>query len=357
MKAISLFAGCGGMELGAKRAGVDVIYANELVPTFCSTLRANFPETEIAEGDIKKFTEFPDVDLIFGGYPCQSFSMGGKRNPDNDTRTQLYKEFGRVVDSVNPKFFIAENVSGMKSLGQGSFLSQQLELFNNAGKYGYEITYQVINAKDYGVPQSRKRILLVGVRKDLGLKFVFPEATHGPNLIPYTSHGEVIKGLPLWPTGEFYERPDWDGTFSWYFMSRNRKAKWHEPAFTVVANWRHITLHPGSPIMKMVWSNLADGFKQKWDFTDEYEHTKVDATLPILEKPRRLSWREAARIQTFPDSFVFEGNTEEKFTQIGNAVPPQLFEIFIKHIKSGKGLVNLKTMQEEIVVQPNLSLA
>ncbi len=347
MKAISLFAGCGGMELGAKEAGVDVVYANELVSTFCRTLRLNFPDTEVAEGDIKIFDKFPAADLVFGGYPCQSFSMGGNRNPLKDHRTFLYQEFGRVLNHVEPKFFIAENVSGLKSLGNGSFLEQQLKLFSSAGKNGYEITYEVINAQDYGVPQSRKRILLVGVRKDLYKKFVFPRKTHGiatknePWLVPFESHGEVIKGLPLWPEGDFYERPDYEGTFSWYFMSRNRKAKWHGPAFTVVANWRHITLHPGSPTMKMIWSNLADGFKQKWDFTDEYEHVLIDPSLPKLDKPRRLSWREAARIQTFPDTFEFEGTTEEKFTQIGNAVPPKLFKIIVHHLVSGEGLINI----------------
>lgn len=336
--AISLFAGCGGMELGAKRAGVDIIYSNELVPIFCSTLRKNFKKTEIVEGDIKNIKSFPKADLVFGGYPCQSFSMGGKRNPDKDHRTQLYKEFGRVLEEVQPKYFIAENVSGLKSLGQGSFLNQQLDLFSKAGKYGYEITHRVINAHDYGVPQSRKRILLVGIRKDLGKKFEFPEPTHGiptkknPNLLPYASHGDALLGLPLWPKGEFYERPDWEGTFSWYFMSRNRKAKWDGPAFTVVANWRHVTLHPASPVMKMVWSNLSDGFKQKWEFSDEYEHIKNNPDRPVLEKPRRLSWREAARIQTFPDDYIFDGSVEEKFTQIGNAVPPMLFEFFVRKL-------------------------
>jgi DNA (cytosine-5)-methyltransferase 1 len=353
LTAISLFAGAGGMELGASNAGIKVIYANELVPLFCSTLRKNFPNTEVTEGTIANIKSFPQADLVFGGYPCQSFSMGGNRDPEKDHRTSLYKEFGRVLELVQPKFFIAENVSGLMSLKSGSFLEEQLKLFGNAGKHGYTITYQVLNAKDYGVPQSRKRILLVGVRNDLGLKFVFPDPTHGkpdkkyPNLLPYTSHGEVIKDLPLWPEGEFYKRPDWDGTFSWYFMSRNRKAAWDEPAFTVVANWRHITLHPASPVMKMVWSDLANGFKQKWEFSDEYEHIKNNTERPILDKPRRLSWRECARIQTFPDTFQFEGKVEEKFTQIGNAVPPMLFEAIVKHLVTGKGLVDKISITED----------
>jgi DNA (cytosine-5)-methyltransferase 1 len=123
-------------------------------------------------------------------------------------------------------------------------------------------------------------------------------------------------------------------------MSRNRKAAWDKPAFTVVANWRHITLHPASPIMKLTWSNLADGWKQRWDFHDEYEHTESDPSRPTLDEPRRLSWRECARIQTFPKRFTPAGSTESKFNQIGNAVPPQLAKCMLQEIVSGAGLVS-----------------
>jgi len=160
-------------------------------------------------------------------------------------------------------------------------------------------------------------------------------------LLPYASHGDAIKGLPLWPEGEFYERPDTDGNFSWYYMSRNRKAKWADPAFTVVANWRHITLHPASPVMTLTWSNLADGWKQRWDFSDQYEHLEADPKRKKLEKPRRLSWRECALIQTFDTKFTPVGETESKFTQIGNAVPPKLAQAIFTHLFSGAGLVAL----------------
>lgn len=345
LKVLSLFSGAGGMDLGAEQAGMEVIYANELVELFCETLKTNFKNTEVVAGDIKniKSEDFPKADVVTGGYPCQSFSMGGKRNPEEDHRTYLYLEYARVLDAVNPKFFVAENVSGLSRLKGGIFLQEQLEAFKDRGEFGYEISYKLLNAHDYGVPQKRKRIILVGVRKDLKLKYQFPEPTHGKgaNLLPYASHGEAIKDLPLWPEGEFYERPDEKGNFSWYFMSRNRKAKWDDPAFTVVANWRHITLHPASPTMKLEWSDLANGFKQKWYFSDEYEQLEADPTRPTLEKARRLSWRECARIQTFPDSYVFIGKTEQKITQIGNAVPVLLAKTILQPIADGTGLVPL----------------
>ena len=253
----------------------------------------------------------------------------------------LYKYACKVLNYFEPEFFVAENVVGLKQVAGGKFLQEQIEVFSKSGSHGYNISWAILNAADYGVPQRRKRLFIVGVRKDLGLKYNFPSPTHGKanGLLPYTSHGEVIKDLPLWPEGEFYERPDEEGTFSWYYMSRNRKAAWDAPAYTVVANWRHITLHPASPVMKLTWSDLKNGFKQRWDFSDEYEHLKNNPGRAVLEKARRLSWRECARIQTFPKDFEPYGDVQSKLTQIGNAVPPELARIVFNGITTGSGLV------------------
>lgn len=355
---VSLFSGCGGMDLGAELAGMEVIYANELEELFAETLRLNFKKTKVVSGDITKIKDFPNADVVTGGYPCQSFSMGGNRDPNNDKRTYLYLEFARVLDAVNPKFFVAENVSGLSKLRGGIFLNEQIEAFKDRGTHGYDITFKILNTQDYGIPQKRKRIVLVGVRKDLNMRYVFPDPTHGKTrgLLPYASHGEAIKDLPLWPEGEFYERPDEKGNFSWYFMSRNRKSDWDGPGFTVVANWRHTTIHPASPKMKLEWSDLANGFKQKWYFSDEYEHIEKDPNRPKLKKPRRLSWRECARIQTFPDSFEFAGNTQQKITQIGNAVPVEFARIILERIASGSGLVPITEDDIPMPVQAELSL-
>ncbi|WP_336273315.1 DNA cytosine methyltransferase [Vreelandella indica] len=342
IKVLSLFSGCGGMDFGIKAAGGNIVFSNDILKDACGTLEKYFKNTEVVCEDISKIKKFPKADIVVGGYPCQSFSMAGNRDPKKDERTNLYKHFLRVVNLISPKYFVAENVSGMKQLGAGSFLDEQEKAYREAG---YVVSHHLLNARSYGVPQSRKRLFIVGVRKDLGQVFAFPKETHGkptkknPALKPFTSHGDAIKDLPLWPEGEFYERPhDPSGHFSWYFMSRNRKAKWDGPAYTVVANWRHVTLHPASPVMKLTWSNLSDGWKQRWDFTDQYEHLENDPSRPILKVPRRLSWRECARIQTFHKDFEPIGDTESKFTQIGNAVPPLLSEIIFKHLFSGAGL-------------------
>lgn len=353
LTAVSLFSGAGGMDLGAELAGVEVIFANDIDHDSCETYRRNFPNATVVEGDIKEIKDFPHADLLLGGYPCQSFSMGGKRKPEDDIRTNLYMEYARVLEIIQPKYFIAENVSGLTGVQGGKFFKAQLEAFQNIGKYGYTISRQILDASEYGVPQKRKRVLIIGVRKDIGKAYEFPKPTHGKNgLLPFASHGEAIKDLIEDQEGHYYHRPhDPDKGFSWYFMSRNRKANWDGPAFTVVANWRHTTLHPASPTMKMVWSDLKNGFKQKWEFTDEYEHTKVDPTRPILKEPRRLSWRECARIQTFPDSFVFEGkNVQSKINQIGNAVPPLLAKVIIERIVTGEGLIDIPTEKQQMAL-------
>lgn len=352
LKAVSLFCGAGGMDLGAEMAGVKVIFANDIDHDSCKTYQRNFPHTKVIEGDVKDIKSFPKVDILLGGYPCQSFSLGGKRNPEKDHRTYLYQEYARVLELIEPKYFIAENVSGLTGVMGGKFFKAQLEAFQKVGRYGYTISRKIVDARDYGVPQKRRRVLLIGVRKDLNKAYIFPEPTHGKGigLKPYTSHGEAIKDLPLNPEGEYYHRPhDPDGGFSWYFMSRNRKSNWDEPSYTVVANWRHTTLHPASPVMKIVWSDLKNGFKQKWEFTKEFEQLKNDPKRPILKIPRRLSWRECARIQTFPDRFIFEGkNVESKFRQIGNAVPPLLAKIIVERIISREGLGNIPQQAQQL---------
>lgn len=354
MNALSLFSGCGGCDFGLEQAGVKVIYANEILEDACLTLSKYFTNAEIDRRDIRIIESFPKADIVCGGYPCQSFSMGGNRNPEKDARTNLFREFARSLALVNPLYFIAENVSGLKKLDGGRFLNEQVATFRECGAHGYRVSVQLLDAKNYGVPQARKRVFIVGVRSDLGQIFRFPAPSHGipskqfPDLLPFASHGECIRDLPIWPTGEFYERPhDPDGHWSWYYMSRNRKALWRGPAYTVVANWRHVTLHPGSPTMKLTWSDLANGWKQRWDFTGQYEHIEEDPTRPTLPDPRRLSWRECARIQGFPKDFEPAGDTESKFEQIGNAVPPRLFRTIVEHLVSGRGLRPYNTETED----------
>lgn len=345
-KIVSLFCGAGGMDFGAHAEGFQTLLALDNFAAATETFKRHFADTDVVTSDIYTFNSskknpYPKADVVMGGYPCQSFSMGGLRNPSKDDRSNLFLGFADAVNKIKPKVFIAENVSGLAKLQNGEWFKKQIDVYENQLAAKYRVQSLLLNAADYGVPQNRKRVIIVGVRDDLGVDFSFPEQTHCKaehakklGLLPHASHGDAIAHLPPHPVGEYYERPhDPEGNFSWYFMSRNRRHRWDKPAFTVVANFRHITLHPASPVMELEWSDLANGWKQKWRFTDVYDHLQFCPTFPKLDPPRRLSWREAAAIQTFPKDFDPAGDLEEKFEQIGNAVPPLLMQKIMSKVK------------------------
>jgi DNA (cytosine-5)-methyltransferase 1 len=355
LTAISLFSGCGGLDVGAARAGVDVVWANDSMPETADAIATLIPGAEFELGDIRRVRAFPKADLVLGGYPCQPFSMGGARNPANDRRAELFREFARAVAIVEPRYFVAENVVGLRSLFAQRWLDEQAALFSGLGRHGYHVSVDVLDAADFGVPQRRRRVFLVGVRKDERRVYRYPETTHcrpglDPDKKPWASHGDALAAanLPDWPAGEFYDRPgDPDEGFSWWYMSRNRKAPWDAPAKTVLANERHVALHPASPTMHLVWSRLADGTKQGWEFSGEYEHLDGHPDRLLLDRPRRLSWRECAILQTFPTGFEPSGSSNRKYEQIGNAVPPALAEAVIRGLVDGSGLTRVANLTDD----------
>ena len=342
MRTVSLFSGCGGSDLGAKQAGADLLFAMDISKNAVSTYSKHrgllaFPDTDVKHGDVRKLTTLPGCDLLLGCYPCQSFSMGGRRAPGTDERASLYLAFANCLAMTNAKFAVVENVAGLAWLDGGAHLRRHLDAIATAGK-GYSVTYQVLDAQNFGVPGRRRRLFLVAVRNDIGAHYHFPSPTHGrrsPDGRPMASHGEAIAHLPHDPVGEYYVHEKEE--FSWWYMSRNRKRKWEEPSYTILGNWRHTPLHPASPTMKMVSSNLSDGWKQTWVFTDDFDHLDVHGR-PVFERPRRLSWREAAAIQTFPPEFEPCGSVASKFSQIGNAVPPLMMRSIVSGIVGGHGL-------------------
>ena len=344
MRTVSLFSGCGGSDLGAKQAGADVVFAADISPNAVKTYQKHrgllaSSDVIVKLGDVSKLAGLPDCDLLLGCYPCQGYSMGGNRSPDAHKKASLYLAFARCLEMTDAKFAVVENVAGLAWLDGGRHLQQHLTAIGNAGR-SYVITYGILDAQDYGVPAKRRRLFLVAVRQDLGAYYQFPGPTHGPNSPdqqPWSSHGDAISQLPHDPVGEYYSWPD--EPFSWWYMSRNRKRLWKDPSYTILGNWRHMPLHPASPKMRMVESNLADGWKQTWEFTNEYDHLDVPEW-PAFDVPRRLSWREAAVLQTFPADFEPVGSVQSKFAQIGNAVPPRLMEAVISGLITEEGLLS-----------------
>lgn len=280
--------------------------ANDLLPYARDVYLANHPATDYVVGDIAKIESFPAAELLVGCYPCQGFSQGGLRDPSRKINT-LYLEFARALQVIKPKAFIVENVSGMVRKNFAHLLEDQFKVFSGAG---YRVQAKVLNAVDYGVAQERKRIFIVGVRDDLGVEYTFPEPTHGEGrAAAHLTIREAIGDLPEWPEGEFYARD-----FHWYYLSRNRRQGWDQASKTIVANPRHMPLHPMSPPLKKLEHNV-------WRFETE-------------GRARRFSYREAARLQGFARGFVFpdtdKSSLDMRYKVAGNAVPPPLFEAVAK---------------------------
>ena len=316
MKVISLFSGCGGLDLGFEKAGFEIPVANEFDPTIYETFKVNHPRTRLIEGDIRKISEedFPsDVDGIIGGPPCQSWSEAGALRGIEDQRGQLFFDYIRVLRKAQPKFFLAENVSGMLANRHSDAVKNIISLFD---KSNYDVTLTMVNAKDYGVAQERKRVFYIGFRKDLKIDFKFPEGSTKDDAKKITLR-DIIWDLQFTavPSGKnnshnptaINNNEYFTGAYSPIFMSRNRVKDWDEQAFTVQASGRQCQLHPQAP--KMVKHGLND-----CRFVEGKE-----------ELYRRMTIREVARVQGFPDDFKFiYKSTNDAYKMIGNAVPVNL---------------------------------
>jgi len=302
-RAISLFSGCGGSDLALWRAGFTVIWSNDIWDVACHTNKFNLQTANVIEGDIRQHRDFPNAELLVGCYPCQGYSQGGRRNSLEPVNF-LYQEFDRVLRIVRPRAFVVENVNGMAYGENRILLANQLYRYRLAG---YRVVWRVLDAKDYGVPQTRRRIFLVGIRSDIGKVYEFPKPSYGPCAgRRYRTQRDAIAGMPTWPEGEFCGEK-----LHWYYLSRDRRRPWGQPSPCVVGHWRHVPLHPSSPPLIRIGPD-------KWRFTRE-------------GRARRLSYKECAALQGFPKSFVWpEGNIRERFKMIGNAVPPLLFEAVIR---------------------------
>ena len=237
---------------------------------------------------------------MLGGFPCQGFSLSGPRRID-DSRNILYKEYVRILKAKMPQAFVGENVKGILTMGEGKIIEAIFEAFHECG---YKIAYRLLNAADYGVPQDRERVIIVGLREDLKFRdFIFPE----PSMERVTLRSAIGK------MGAARRCDVCDAPFSSRYMSRNRKRDWDEVSFTIPAMSKQVALHPSSPDMVKVG-------KDDWRFGNK-------------GKTRRLSWKEAAAIQTFPESMEFVGDITSKYKQIGNAVPVLLAEKIAKSLR------------------------
>lgn len=321
---VSLFSGAGGLDTGFHNAGFNVVWANEFDKKITPTLRHNFPTTTV---DDRSLFDVPSSDVpnaigVVGGPPCQSWSVAGSGRGLDDQRGQVFLEYIRIIRDKKPLFFLAENVAGMLSSRHKASLDFIIDEFN---KLGYHFTYKLLNVKDYGVPEDRKRVIFVGYSKKLGKEFTFPDPvpvndrkvlrdaiwdlknSAVPALDKNKTNGNKLK---------ICNHEYLNGGFSTIYMSRNRVRSWDEPSFTIQAGGRHAPIHPQAPKMVKVG-------------TDKQEFVKGKEKLY-----RRLSVREVARIQTFPDDFEFiYTDVADGYKMVGNAVPVKFAEVIARQIK------------------------
>jgi len=381
---VSLFAGCGGLDLGFKKAGFDILWANDFFPDAVETYKNNIGD-HITLGDITKIksSEIPDdFDVLLGGFPCQGFSIANKRRSMKDERNFLYREMWRIIKDKKPRVFVAENVKGLLSMDEGRVIEM---IINDFTKLGYTVDYQLVNSADYGVPQQRERILIIGNRIDK--KNQFPKITHGIEKKPYIKTKEVIGHLKdLWIS---YNPQEHKGNTIYNhiarvnvhdkFWGRKHNVNQHDIC-DYLKEWRnkkgistkkvdeifgyaHTAGHwfrkdngSGSIPNPDDWWKLKEilGFDNKFDkLVTELElkdikfeqslrinnwnspSDTITATGPEIHpnKKRRMSVRECAIIQTFPDDFIFYGSLGNMYKQIGNAVPVLLAEKTAKEVK------------------------
>jgi DNA (cytosine-5)-methyltransferase 1 len=308
---VSLFSGCGGLDLGFTQAGYNIVFANDNNEAVEKTYNKNH-ETDITIKDIRKlnYSDIPDCDGIIGGPPCQTWSLAGNLKGSDDTRGSVFYDYIDIIQEKQPSFFVTENVPGIVSKANIDEFEDIIDSFTNIG---YNVDWKKMNAKYYDVPQGRTRVIIVGIRNDINFDYTFPDGSDKPTVQAgslLAAPSKETDGDP-YPIDDLYvsNHEHYIGSYSSRYMSRNRVRSWDEAAYTVLANARHQKIHPKAP--KMVKVN-----RDEWKFKEGYE-----------DEYRRYSVREAARLQTFPDEFTFYyDKINDGYKLIGNAVPVNMAE-------------------------------
>lgn len=312
-KVVSIFSGCGGLDLGFHQEGYTTVWANDFAEWAVASFRRNFGDV-IHMKDITKIDPYtdasiPDCDLVLGGFPCQDFSIIWKQPGLNGKRGGLFRHFAEFVDAKKPKAFVAENVKGLLTANGGKAIDTIIRDFESIAP-GYVVKPHLYNFAEYGVPQFRERVLFVGVRIDTGFRFVHPKPTHGPNSgKPYFSAGEALKGVEKVPYNN---------------ELINIKEKTRKMLDLIPEGGNFTDIPKDSPLyVKGMISHVYRRLK-----LDEPAKTIIAAGGGVTwgyhyPEPRPLTNRERARLQSFPDDFIFEGSVTEVRRQIGNAVPPK----------------------------------
>lgn len=358
MNVIDLFCGIGGVAHGLHHVGgFNTAFANDVDPDMCKSFKSNMPEVNvicdsIANLDFKAILGKTKIDIVLGGPPCQAYSTSGKRLLE-DPRAMLYQQYYRALSETQPQLFVYENVRGLLSMAHGKLFEEVQRLFSSLG---YKVQAKVLNAADYGVPQVRERVIVVGTRD--GLKFEYPSPTHASSQdshldlfsMPLAKHitvGEALGDLPLIRAGE-------SGLEYWKEPQNDYQKMMREGSPLIIQN--HNAPTHGETLMRVI-RNVPEGglkndipeeFRPKSGFPNSYGRLWWDKPSTTITRnfgtpssarcihpkcDRALTTREGARLQSFPDHWKFFGSRAKMNLQIGNAVPPLLAYAIARQIK------------------------
>ena len=347
---IDLFCGAGGLSEGLRQAGFHVLAGNDFDEAAGATFSATHTEANFLSGPVQGISAETllktagiargELDCLVGGPPCQAFSVNNHQRGMHDARSQLFREYLRLVEGLLPRWVVMENVTGILSAGDGVAVRA---ITSSLQQLGYNVEYKILRSEDYGVPQQRRRVVFIGNRE--GIVIRFPEITHGLGLKPFTTIRNAIGDLPKLKNGESksvasfetealgeYQLSMRDGSSIVHNHSAPRLSAINMERLEHIPNggsWRNIPFHLLPEGMKR--AKRSDHTKRygrmTWDGQSCTVLTKCDVHWGAYihpEQDRAISVREAARLQSFPDWFRFEGSKTEQYVQVGNAVPPML---------------------------------
>lgn len=345
MKVIDLFAGVGGLSLGFTKEGFEVVYANEYDKSIARSFRMNHPNAEVDDRDITEidieetFAKYRDkITVVMGGPPCQGFSQKGKRIGLSDSRNFMFQKFVKVVEVVSPEFFILENVPNILTAEGGYFKREIIEMFS---ELGYDVKATVLKAEEFGVPQTRRRAVFLGRKNKLN--FDIPSGSD-----EHVTVSEALDDLPSLKSGEGVDTSEYTTEAKTQYQKEMRKNSTKlmnhvstKHSSVALERLKYIGLNGGKDdlpdhhrtksIHSGTWTRLKpDGYART--ITTRFDTpSSGQFTLPFQD--RCITVREAARLQSFPDDFIFYGTKTNQMLQVGNAVPPKLAQALAKAIK------------------------